>query len=194
MQPTDVLKGEHRVIEQVLRCLWKLADRCDREGTLDEWTATQMIDFFHEFGDLCHHEKEEKHLFPLLEARGLSPQYGPTNVMRHEHEQARHHIRTMTDALKGAVAHDPDAVAEFVQHARAYAQLMEAHIRKEDECLFPMADRMLSAADQRILGNAFTSIHSNREHALTQETCLLMANDLADQFEVPHAAAGHVPM
>jgi hemerythrin-like domain-containing protein len=187
MEPTEVLRREHRIIEQVVRCLEKMAERCDWEGRLDGLAATQALDFFHDFALKCHDEKEERHLFPLLEARGFSRERGPTGTMREEHEESRRHLRALTEAVKGAATGDPDAVAEFVARARAYAVLQRDHIRKEDQSLFPMAERALPEADRQALLRAFERIESEKEHAEIHATCLLLANDLADRFQVPRA-------
>jgi hemerythrin-like domain-containing protein len=189
MQATEILKGEHRVIEQVLHCLEKMADRCDADGRLDERPARQILDFFRTFADQCHHEKEEQHLFPMLEARGFARQQGPTGVMLHEHEQGRRHIWIMTEAVRGAVGGDADAVEEFVAHARAYVRLLRDHIRKENQCLFPMAERALSEEDQRALLASFARVEDEKEHAATHEMYLRLASELADEFQVPRTEA-----
>ena len=106
MTPTDVLKQEHRVIEQVLACLAVLADRADA-GRLDPGDARQAIDFLQVFADRCHHAKEENVLFPRMEARGFSRERGPTGVMLHEHELGRQAIRAMLAALNAARAPRP---------------------------------------------------------------------------------------
>ena len=89
MKATDILMDEHRVIEQVLNCLEKLADRCEATEVIDRASALKALAFFRNFADRCHHGKEEGHLFPLLEARGFARQRGPTGVMRHEHAEGR---------------------------------------------------------------------------------------------------------
>src|SRR5262245_15379028 len=133
MKATDMLMDEHRVIEQVLDCLEKLADRCASGEKPDSTSALEVFDFFRNFADHCHHGKEEGHLFPLLEARGFSRERGPTGVMLHEHEEGRR----LTDAIAAAV--ERDEPGEFARHARAYVRLLRDHIGKEDNCLFPMA-------------------------------------------------------
>jgi len=69
MRSTEILQDEHRVIEQVLNCLEKMADQALVAGRLDESSAREALDFFQTFADGCHHHKEEDHLFPLMEAR-----------------------------------------------------------------------------------------------------------------------------
>src|SRR5262249_5088476 len=99
MQPTQLLKREHRVIELVLHCLAQMAERCDWEGKLDGLSAPQALDFCPEFVEQCHHEKEDHHLLPLLEARGLSRERSLTSMLRREHEGVRRHLRAMTEAV-----------------------------------------------------------------------------------------------
>jgi hemerythrin-like domain-containing protein len=57
MQPIDILMSEHRVIEQVLRCLERMAEKCLLYGHFDLQAVRQAIDFFRNFADRCHHQK-----------------------------------------------------------------------------------------------------------------------------------------
>jgi hemerythrin-like domain-containing protein len=187
MQATDILRNEHRVIDQMLQCLEKIADRCCQLKWLDHLTASQALDFFRTFADRCHHEKEEQHLFPLLEARGFSRLQGPTGVMHHEHEEGRRHLCAMAGALSRAADGDPDAVQQFVAHARAYVALLREHIRKEDNCLFPLAEQALSQEDQQALQASFAGVEDARAHGAVHEKYLQLANELADRLQVPRA-------
>jgi hemerythrin-like domain-containing protein len=175
-----MLMDEHRVIEQVLSCLEKLADRCAAGKKLDSTSVLQALEFLGSFADRCHHGKEEGHLFPLLEARGLH-QDGPTGVMRHEHEEGRRLIAAMTRAAK---RQEPGA---FGWHARAYIELLRAHIRKEDHCLFPMAAGILSDSDAEWLAQRFEHVEHADMGEDTHEHYLELANDLADRLDVSRA-------
>ena len=151
MKPTEILTREHRVIEQVLSCLLVLTQRAEQEGKLDRQAASGAIEFLRGYADRWHHGKEEERLFPLMEARGLSPDEGPTYVMRVEHTQGRRHIEAMDGLIDEASRGDAAALGRFANHARAYVVLLREHIEKEDHCLFPMADQVLSEEDSRRL-------------------------------------------
>jgi hemerythrin-like domain-containing protein len=189
MKATDILKNEHRVIEQVLNCLEKIADRSLAEGELDCRSAMQAVEFLQHFADHCHHGKEEGHLFPLLEARGFSRQNGPTGVMLLEHQEGRHHIQTMKAAIAQAATGVPQALERFTSHAQAYIRLLRVHIFKEDRCLFPMANEVLSDQDQRSLEESFDDVETCEMGRGTHEKYLQLADELADRFDVLHAAA-----
>jgi hemerythrin-like domain-containing protein len=193
MKPTEILTSEHRVIQQVLDCLEKMARQFTARGKLDEQPARDAVEFFRNFADRCHHGKEETHLFPAMEAKGFSRESGPTGVMLHEHEQGRGHVRGMAEAIDAAAAGDAGAVKRFADHARAYIALLREHIEKEDHCLFGMANQAFSDDDQQRLLAAFQKVEQEEMGEGTHARFAKIADELADRYGVPRAAAaaGH---
>jgi hemerythrin-like domain-containing protein len=188
MKPTEILSREHRVIEQVLSCLEKIAQQSQSAGRLEKQSAEQAIAFFRVFADQCHHGKEEAHLFPAMEAKGFPRQGGPTGVMLQEHEQGRAHVRGMAEALDTAAAGDAAALERFVEHATGYIGLLREHIYKEETILYVMADRAFSEEDQRKLLSAFAKVEAEEVGGGRHETYLRIANDLTDRLGVPRAS------
>jgi hemerythrin-like domain-containing protein len=191
VKPTDILTGEHRVIEQVLDCLAKMADLCTSEGRLEKQPAKDAIAFFRNFADRCHHGKEEVHLFAAMDSRGFPRDGGPTGVMLREHELGRMHVRQMDENVDAAAAGDSEALGQFAEHARSYVELLREHIRKEDHCLFPMANQAFSESDQRALMTAFKKVEAEDMGEGTHQAHVKIANDLADRYGVPRATVGH---
>jgi hemerythrin-like domain-containing protein len=187
MTATEILKNEHRVIEQVLDCLEQLANAADAKHRIDDVAARQMIQFFRTFTDGCHHAKEEKQLFPRLEAHGFRRQNGPTGVMMNEHEEGRWLLKGMERALD--TPNQTDSIASFVINARAYVQLLRSHISKEDHCLFAMADATLSPAEQQEMVEAFETVEHEDVAPGDHEKFLRMANDLAKRFGMSSTVA-----
>jgi len=183
MKPTEILSAEHRVIEQVLNVLEKMAAQAEQTGALEKRDASDAVEFFRMFADKCHHGKEEAQLFPAMEAKGFPRDGGPTGVMIHEHEQGRRYVRAMADAIKN------DNAKEFARNGRAFIELLRQHIQKEDHCLFSMADQAFSPADQASLLAAFEAVERDHMGAGTHEKFLKLANDLADCYgRSPRAA------
>jgi hemerythrin-like domain-containing protein len=189
MQATELLMSEHRVIEQVLTCLEKIAANARLTHRLDGDAARQALDFFQNFADRCHHDKEEQYLFPLLEAKGFPRQGGPTGVMFHEHEEGRRHIRALNAALVLAETGHAPALQQFIEHADAYVALMREHIAKEDHCLFPMANRSLAASDQQRLLDAFQDVERDELAEGAHEHLLEIAQRLTHRYGVTAAPA-----
>ncbi|MCS7303666.1 MAG: hemerythrin domain-containing protein [Thermoguttaceae bacterium] len=160
MKPTALLLSEHRVIEQMLSVLEKLASQLasQEDQLIDEADAGQLIHFFQQFADRCHHAKEESLLFPALERKGFPRQMGPIGVRMHEHDLGRNHLRSMAEAL--AVMHSGNLEARnlFLQHAQAYINLLRDHIYKEDHILFVMAEQVLPAQEQEQILHEFQQV------------------------------------
>lgn len=192
MKATEVLKSEHRVIEQVLSCLLAAANKLERDHEIDADTFRQAIEFFRLFADRCHHAKEEGALFPLLTERGLPEEGGPVGVMLYEHEEGRRHVRTMDEALPAAEKGERFARTRLVEHAREYAALLQEHIRKEDDCLFDMAERMLTSEDQAFLSREFDRAEEERDRA-THTRLVATANELAKRWNLSTRATGNGP-
>lgn len=185
MRATEILSQEHRVIEQVLNCLEKMA-AASRDFGRCEWDdAQQALEFLRTFADHCHHAKEEDELFPLMEARGFSTVAGPTAVMRWEHDQSRRLMGEMIHAIAQKAPHD------LARAASAYIDLIRAHIQKEDNCLFPMADRALSSSDQERLLEKFDLTERKPELIGQHERFLAIADSLAEKYGIctGHSAA-----
>src|SRR5690606_34170258 len=95
-------------------------------------------------------------------------------------------------SIPGAAEGDPKSLASFLAAAREYLPLLREHIQKEDHCLFPMADRVLSEGDQTDLLASFDRVEEEDMGAGTHEKWQGVADDLAEAYGVDKAvlAAG----
>lgn len=193
MKPSDILSREHRVIEQVLDCLEKMATQGEDSGQLDGQSIEEALDFFRNFADRCHHGKEEAHFFPAMEAKGFPRAGGPTGVMIHEHDLGRHRVAGMSEALAAARGGDALASKRFAEHARAFIVLLRGHIEKEDHCLFNLANEAFTETDQQQLLDAFTRVESEEMGHGTHEKFLQIADRLADRYGVATAHPASPP-
>lgn len=172
---TELLKAEHRVIEQVLDAIERLA-QAPGKSALPEWA--RAIDFCRNFADKCHHLKEETILFPVLEARGIPREGGPIGMMLAEHEEGRGYVRAMAAALETAPVNPAEALALLQQKAIAYVRLLREHIMKEDEVLFGMADSILSDEEQKGLIREFEAREAGELGAGVHEKYVRLAEEL----------------
>ena len=136
MRATQLLREEHEIILRGLDVLEAAA----RER---KPPPPELIEFFSGFADAHHHHKEEDILFPAMAEAGFSRDAGPVAVMLHEHVQGRSLLAAMRDPAK------------FADAARGYAALLRAHIDKENQILFRMADQAIPREDQRRVDEAF---------------------------------------
>ncbi len=140
---TSGLREEHQWILKVTGALEEIYDREPDQG-LDYEAIEDCVAFIRLFADACHHGQEEDLLFPELEGRGMPRDAGPIAVMLREHEMGRGLVGHMKKALPEARGGSPDARKILVNAGRGYIQLIRAHIQKEDNVLFQMADQLVT--------------------------------------------------
>jgi hemerythrin-like domain-containing protein len=162
MKATADLKEEHGGVKVMLEILGKACDGLDAGKGVDPQHLDQILEFLMVFVDKCHHAKEEEYLFPSLEQAGVSKEGGPIGVMLLEHQKGRDFIRRMSEAIPGVKRGDGPAVGRFVRNARGYRELLLAHIDKEDNVLYPMADALLSEDKDRELTKNFERVEEER--------------------------------
>lgn len=143
----DELVHDHEAILSSLSILDAMVGRLGTAAASTVEDLRGFIGFLKEFADKCHHGKEEGILFPALTGAGMPQQGGPVGVMLSEHVEGRTFIKGMEAAVSGTL----DAKA-FAEAARGYAELLRAHIAKENNVLFPMAERLLAADMEAIHG------------------------------------------
>ena len=143
MKPTEDLMNEHAAISIMLSIMKKIAENIKAGKGFNKAHVEKIVDFLQNFADKCHHGKEERVLFPALEDAGISRDNGPVGVMLYEHTIGREYIAEMITALKKADQPDGNSPEELANAMYQYVNLLQNHIMKENNILFPMADKVL---------------------------------------------------
>jgi hypothetical protein len=143
-QWSDLLMNDHQTTEQVFEAVERaLAGPGEpAPGLLGDAGR-----YFAEYVDGCHNKKEENHLFPLIEQRGIPRHGGPLAVMLMEHEQNRVLLSQLTPLIDAYVGGDAGVLRDLRAVFAEYAALMKNHFWKENDILYPMARRVMSEAD-----------------------------------------------
>lgn len=163
MNAINELLSEHEAVRLTLKILKKIAQRIDETGRIsDTEHVEQLFEFFSTFVDRCHHGKEEELLFPALEQVGLSRKGGPVGVMLKEHQQGRDLVAKMKNDLSRYRDGSDNAALNFKKHADDYIALLDFHIEKENNVLFPMAIKHLPENMLVEMKNGFDKIESEK--------------------------------
>ncbi len=177
-KPLQILVDEHEVIVSVLDAIDAVAARTSAAGRFPTDFFEKAVDFIVNYADHFHHAKEEDHLFPRLEARGLPRQGGPIGMMLHEHDEGRAHVSTLRAALPKAGQGDRDAAVQVCDAAVAFAALLRNHILKENQVLYRMGDQFMSSSDKEALVQEFADAERTRVPAGTGEKYRALAKEL----------------
>jgi len=182
VKATEVLMDEHRVIERVIAVLETGANKLEEGVPVRPRLFIEAAEFIKGFADGCHHQKEEGVLFQSMVAFGIPIEGGPIGVMLAEHEQGRAFARGLRSAAQRLEAGDAASVEDVITNARGYARLLRQHIMKEDQILFPLADRVLPPAEQDRVLEGFEHVEHAETGAGVHEKYLALAEKLGREI------------
>jgi len=143
-QWSDLLMTDHQTTEQVFEAVERALAG---PGNPAPGLLTDAARYFQEYVDGCHNKKEEHHLFPLIEQRGIPRHGGPLAVMLMEHEQNRILLPKVTRLIEAYAGGDAAVLPQLRAAFGEYVALMKNHFWKENDILYPMARRVMSATD-----------------------------------------------
>ena len=171
MESTETLVHEHDIIKRAISLLEKANSRLKAGDDSVASVYPKLVDFIRRFADESHHGKEEDILFQLLVERGMPRENSPLEIMFTGHEEGRGYVREIDKASSRFLNGDKSARADIIANSAGYARLLKDHIYKEDEVLYPMADKILSRDDQRKLEAEFHQVEERfgRERQLYYE-------------------------
>jgi hemerythrin-like domain-containing protein len=157
--PMQSLVDEHSVIKRMFAFIPGILEGLDVSIMEDRRTVLGIIDFIRSYADKFHHAKEEDILFGLFQ-----PDLEILKVMNNEHTIGRGHVK----AVLGAIEKNDNK--EIAAQLSTYRELLTAHIRKEDEVLYPWMDEKLSMSQVGELFSRFAATDMQfREIASKQE-------------------------
>jgi hemerythrin-like domain-containing protein len=178
MDAIETLMTEHRVIERVLDGLVGFAEEVQRKGSTEKDELGRFVTFIREFADACHHGKEEDILFAAMVEHGFPRNGGPIAVMLHEHDQGRGLVGILRERAGQSAAWSDGDRTEIAEVSRGFAQLLRAHIHKEDAILYPMAEQHLPSDALAAVGDACEAYERDPSRAGKHDALHALAEDL----------------
>lgn len=183
MNACDMLRKEHRIIEQVLRCVDSICSKWYLKSRLEIDLARTALVFLQEFADGCHHHKEEALLFPQLEKHNMSSASTQLSRLLDEHRICRQLLGRMYKAIDRYESGQLNAGDEFAALVTQYVPLLKRHIALEDLDLFVIASEKLTTSEMEGLQTKFVQL--DQSSCFADEKYLKMACHLSAQLGLP---------
>lgn len=140
---TQVMVDEHKLILRMIALVERNTQLLE-QGKFRNWQFyLDAVDFIRNYADRFHHAKEEDVLFVELIRNGMPEKQSPIEAMHMEHDQGRAHVRAIEEAAQKALDGERGQAAVIAENAKGYAALLRGHIEKEDDILYPLAERIL---------------------------------------------------
>jgi len=149
---TQVLSDEHQTILKVIDAALKECSEIEKGKALKVEFFQKIIDFIKNYADKFHHAKEEDILFTAMLENVGNMHCNPIPVMLHEHDEGREFVKGMEQGIS------ENDTNKLIKNARGYCALLQNHIYKEDNVLYPMAEEALSDEQKEIVNQKYKEV------------------------------------
>ena len=148
MKATEDLRSEHVGVGRMLGIMDAMFARLGAGGSVAPDDLASCIEFLRVFVDQCHHGKEEQLLFPAMRAADLTDAEETIIILLAEHMRGREGAARIADAAQRIAEGAEPATSGLGEAMSDYTRLLHAHIRREENDCFDVADRALPPAVQ----------------------------------------------
>jgi hemerythrin-like domain-containing protein len=148
--PMKRLVDEHVLIKRWVALIPEVLKDLDIESEDGIQLILDGVDFIRSYADRYHHGKEEEILFKYFDE-----DLDIIKAMHEDHERARAHVRAILEAIDRK---DKDSI---VENLSKYGEILNEHIKKEDEILYPWMDRNLNVSQVGEMFSKFNEADDN---------------------------------
>jgi len=141
-----VLRGEHLALSGVAKILKADAKMLSQGMDIDAGLLDDIVAYIETYTNQIHHPKEEDFLFAIMRLR--SADTAPLlNRLLQDHELEAGLIKDLAAAAEAYGRDKAKARARTAAALSVYGSFLERHIKAENEEVFPLAEKILTAAD-----------------------------------------------
>jgi hemerythrin-like domain-containing protein len=165
----ELLRDEHRDIEQLLKVLEDELKVFDCRERPDYEIIQAIIDYFQDYPDCCHHPKEDM-IFERLKARDplAARRIGDAEA---EHRQETERLDRVAEVVRNVLL-DRDILREtFSKVMRDFIDHQRGHMAMEERSLFPAAASALRPQDWQEIVSKWNDKTETLFNAAMEEKC-----------------------
>lgn len=183
MYSVELMNKEHEHIKDMLAVLRAASLTFMNDNQFDANDFAMMIHFVRAYADKHHHGKEELLFFNhMVEHLGPAAEKLVTHGMLVEHDLGRLYISTLEEGITRYQNGDSDAKLDIIASAISYTHLLARHIAKEDDVVFPFAERFFSEDIKQKINSQFEDYEKEKEAEGVQDTFLSQLNQLKAKY------------
>lgn len=183
MNSVQIMMEEHQNILRMVKVIRKACFLIYEKKQMNDQDFEQMIDFIRSYSDKHHHGKEEKIFFKQMQKHlGRIGENLITHGMLVEHDLGRLHMQELVAAIDRVKAGDEESYLDVIANAISYTHLIERHIKKEDELIYPFGEKNLSQEVVNQINTDTMKFENEAQKAGTQDKYLNILSELERKY------------
>jgi len=151
----NIIRDEHRSIAAILDGMDYLVKRIRaRRKKVDPRVFHAMLYYLDTFSERMHHPKEDQYLFKAMRERSAE---ADTHIadLEEDHTRGEDALRRLAQCLIRYEEGGEQEFPAFEREVENFVRNYREHMRKEEDIVFPLAQRLLTASDWQAIDRAF---------------------------------------
>ena len=183
MNSLDLMVFEHANIKRMLKLVRMFCYKLYNREDVDFNDIDKMMDFIKNYADKHHHGKEELKLFNrMVEHLGVAAQKLVNNGMLVEHDMGRFYMQELKISLDDYKNGNDEAVLDVIANAISYTHLLDRHIQKENDLVYPFAKNNFKKEIMDQINEDCEVFEQEAEKLGTQEKYLQLLEELEEKY------------
>ena len=150
-----IIRDEHRSISAILLGMEYLVQGIRALGKkVDPHVFRAMLYYLDTFSERMHHPKEDEHLFKAMRERSVEADAIIADL-EEEHAHGEESLRNLAQSLIRYEEGGEQEFPAFEREVENFVRNYRDHMRKEEDLLFPLAQKVLTVADWSKIDIAF---------------------------------------
>ena len=151
----DIIRNEHRSICVVLDNLLSLVRGIAERGSMiNTGVFDAMVNYLETYAERVHHPKEDQYLFEAVRRHDAQAEALIAGLER-EHADGERALRDLKNSLTRYEKVGRQGFPAFEKVVEDYVRVYLDHMRKEEEQVFPLAQKLLKPEDWAAIDAAF---------------------------------------
>ena len=183
MNAIELMTYEHTFIRRMLTVMRNFSYQLMLNPKMDVSDAPRMIEFVRQYADKHHHGKEEDLLFNrMVDHLGSAAEKLVKHGMLVEHDLGRLHMKLLEEGIEAFQGGDDTARLDIIGNAVAYTQLLDRHISKEDDMVYPFSWRHFDEKMIERINEETEAFEVKASEAGIQERYLKLLEDMEAKY------------
>jgi len=155
--PFEMLEACHERVQRTLKLLVRLQAHVQTHGCDEQARqAAQDVMRYFDLAAPLHHEDEELHVFPAVLAAGDGALASAVKQLIQQHREMEMHWGALRKVLENIMSCEAPSLTPFgalqADAVAAYVALYDAHIRLEEDVVYPAAGSFLDLVKKNSMG------------------------------------------
>jgi len=146
---SSIMLEEHENILAVVQSVEQNIEKLEDDFDLDKDYYFSVLQFLREYADGVHHAKEEDILFKVVADLELDKQDEEIKRLVHQHIISRDIFGRIEENISNS------NINKLIANFKQYISMIRAHIKEEDELLFPLLEKSLNKASKELILTRF---------------------------------------